>query len=150
RAPHASEDAIEEGRRLFDQLECWKCHGRTGRGDGQSAPTQTDDNDMPIRPADLTQNWLFNGGGTVEDIFTRLRTGLDGTPMPSSSDLIAANVITEEQLWNIAHYVRSLSPERTPEPQEIVRAVRREGALPTSPDDQAWSDVPASYIPLVG
>jgi DMSO reductase family type II enzyme heme b subunit len=150
RAPRASSDAIEEGRQLYDRLECWKCHGRAGRGDGASAPTQTDDNDMPIRPADLSQNWRFNGGGTVEDIHMRLRTGLDGTPMPSSSDLIAANVVTEDQLWNVAHYVRSLSPEKTPEAREIVRAVLRTGELPTTPGDEAWSDVPAAYIPLVG
>lgn len=150
RAPRASADAIEEGRQLYDRLECWKCHGRAGRGDGPSAPTQEDDNGMPIRPADLTQNWRFNGGGTVDDIYMRLRSGLDGTPMPSSSDLIAANVVTEDQLWNVAHYVRSLSPEEPPAPREVVRAVLRVGALPTTPDDDAWGDVPASYIPLVG
>jgi mono/diheme cytochrome c family protein len=92
RAPRASTEAIEEGRQLYDQLECWKCHGRAGRGDGPSAPTLEDDSGMPIRPADLTQNWRFNGGGTVQDIHMRLRTGLDGTPMPSSSDLLEANV----------------------------------------------------------
>ncbi|HEX6306620.1 MAG TPA: c-type cytochrome [Longimicrobiales bacterium] len=150
RATGRSEEAIAEGRELFDRLECWKCHGQTGRGDGPSAPTQEDDNGWPIRPADLTQNWRFNGGGTVEDIYMRLRSGLDGTPMPSSSDLLAANVITEDQLWNIAHYVRSLSPEDAPEPQEVVRAVLRAGDLPATPDDEAWADVPAFYIPLVG
>jgi DMSO reductase family type II enzyme heme b subunit len=150
RAPRASDDAVEEGRQLYDQLECWKCHGLAGRGDGTSAPTQEDDNGMPIRPADLSKNWLFNGGGTVQDIYMRLRTGLDGTPMPSSSDLLDANVITEPQLWNVAHYVRSLSPERTPVPREVIRAVLRDGALPTTPDDEAWADIPASFVPLVG
>lgn len=149
-APRASAEAIEEGRQLFDRLECWKCHGRAGRGDGPSAPTQEDDNGMPIRPADLTQNWRFNGGGAVEDIYMRLRSGLDGTPMPSSSDLLAANVVTEDQLWNVAHYVRSLSPEEPPAPNEIVRAVLRAGELPAGPDDEAWTDVQAAYIPLVG
>ena len=80
RAPGASDERLAEGRALYERVECWKCHGQEGRGDGQSAPTQTDDNDFPIRPADLTENWLFNGGGTVEDIYRRFRTGLDGTP----------------------------------------------------------------------
>ena len=150
RAHGGGEDGIAEGRELFNRLECWKCHGNAGRGDGPSAPTQEDDNGWPIRPADLTQNWRFNGGGTVEAIYTRLRTGIDGTPMPSSSDLIAANVVTEEQLWNVAHYVRSLSPERTPQAEEVVRAVLRAGALPGGPEDEAWDDVPRFYIPLVG
>lgn len=150
RAPRATEEAIAEGRELFDRLECWKCHGQAGRGDGPSAPTQEDDNGWPIRPADLTQNWRFNGGGSVDDIYMRLRSGLDGTPMPSSSDLLEANVVTEDQLWNVAHFVRSLSPADPPEPQEVVRAVLRFGELPASPDDEAWADVPAFYIPLVG
>jgi DMSO reductase family type II enzyme heme b subunit len=86
----------------------------------------------------------------VQDIYMRLRTGLDGTPMPSSSDLLDANVITEPQLWNVAHYVRSLSPARTPVPREVIRAVLRDGELPTTPDDEAWADIPAAFVPLVG
>lgn len=148
-APGASEERIAEGGQLYDQLECWKCHGAEGRGDGTSAPTQQDDNGNPIRPANLAQNWRFNGGGTVEDIYARLRTGLDGTPMPSFSDLIEAEVITDDQLWNIAHFVRSLSPEDPPEAQEVIRA-RLVSAVPTAVDDSAWNDVVPAYIPLVG
>ncbi|MGH7445359.1 MAG: c-type cytochrome, partial [Longimicrobiales bacterium] len=148
-APGASDEAIAEGRQLYDQLECWKCHGRQGRGDGTSAPTQQDDNGNPIRPANLAQNWHFNGGGTVEDIYARLQTGLDGTPMPSFSDLIEADVITDDQLWNIAHFVRSLSPEEPPEAHEVIRA-RLVAAVPTAVDDSAWNDVEPAYIPLVG
>src|SRR3989337_1657010 len=86
------------------------------------SPTLKDDWDQPIRPADLTQSWNFNGGSTVEQIYARLRTGLDGTPMPSFSDAIDANVITDEQLWRVAQYVRSLSPEQQPRPQDVIRA----------------------------
>src|SRR3989442_10574201 len=41
-----------------------------------------------FRSADLHQSWRFRGGPTAADIYRRLRTGLDGTPMPSFSDLI--------------------------------------------------------------
>jgi mono/diheme cytochrome c family protein len=147
RAPGASDDAIAEGREFYQQVECWKCHGQEGRGDGQSAPTQTDDEGFPIRPADLTEPWLFNGGGTVEDIFRRLRTGLDGTPMPSFDE----NLLSDEQLWSLAHYVRSLAPEASPpRVREVVRAAPHEGPLPSSPTDSAWNDVESFYIPLVG
>lgn len=151
RAPGASDERLAEGRALYERVECWKCHGQEGRGDGQSAPTQTDDNDFPIRPADLTENWLFNGGGTVEDIYRRFRTGLDGTPMPSYSDLIEAEVATEEELWSLALYVRSLSPEKAPRVREVVRAARVErDDLPSSGADSAWADVERFYVPLVG
>jgi DMSO reductase family type II enzyme heme b subunit len=150
RAPRATPEALAEGRRLYDEIECWQCHGQAGRADGTSAPTLEDDNGHPIRPADLTQNWRFNGGGSAEDIFIRLMTGLDGTPMPSQADLIDGGVITEEQLWQVALYVRSLSPDRPPRVPDVVRAALRPDALPASLEDPAWDDIEGHYIPLVG
>lgn len=149
-APRMTDEAIESGRRVYQQVECWKCHGQEGRGDGASAPTQTDEQGYPIRPADLSENWLFNGGGTVEDIYTRLLTGLDGTPMPSFADLVDGGVITEDELWHLAGYVRSLSPEKAPRVRDVIRAALVEGELPSDPADEAWEDVERFYIPLVG
>jgi DMSO reductase family type II enzyme heme b subunit len=149
RPSRASDEAIEEGRQFYDSIECWKCHGTNGRGDGASAPTQEDDEGYPIRPADLSKPWRFNGGASVEEIYRRLRTGVDGTPMPSFSDLIDAGFLTDEQLWNVAHFVRSLGPEQAPEVREVVRAARVE-TLPAGVDDPAWEDVEAFFIPLVG
>lgn len=149
RAPGGGDDAVAEGAEIYERIECWKCHGRAGRGDGQSAPTLEDDDGLPIRAADLTAGWTFNGGSSVEAIYTRLRTGLDGTPMPSFSDLIDAEVVTDEQLWNLAHYVKSLSSE-SPPVREVVRAALTDGELPAAPDDERWDEVERSYIPLVG
>ncbi len=149
RAPGASAEGIEEGARVYRELECFKCHGNAGRGDGPSAPTLTDDWDHPIRAANLAEGWTFNGGGEVEQIYTRLRTGLDGTPMPSFSDAVEGGVITEEQLWRVAQYVRSLSPNRPPV-REVIRAVRVEGTLPSGPADSAWGAIEPAFIPLVG
>src|SRR5207249_4759061 len=102
----------DEGRKTFEKLECFKCHGQGGRGDGKSAPTLKDDYGHPIRAADLTESWKFRGGNTVDQIYTRLRTGLDGTPMPSFQEAIENKLISDEQLWRLAQYVRSLSPEK--------------------------------------
>ena len=149
RAQGGGAAAVEAGGQKYQELECWKCHGRTGRGDGESAPTQEDDNGFPIRPADLSQPWLFNAGGTVEDIYRTLRTGLDGTPMPSLTDALEGDIVSDTDLWNIAHYVRSLTPE-DPALREVIEAPRIEGALPASPDDSAWNAVPRVWIPLIG
>ena len=151
RAPRAREERIAEGAELYQQIECWQCHGQAGRGNGNSAPTLEDDLDFPIYAVDLTRSWLFNGGGTPQDIYRRLRTGLDGTPMPTFSDLIDSGIITDDQLWSLVHYVRSLSPERAPEVREVITAsLQTEGELPTAPDDERWDEVEAFYIPMAG
>ncbi|HEV8264098.1 MAG TPA: c-type cytochrome [Gemmatimonadales bacterium] len=145
-----SADALRIGRQFYDSIGCRKCHGDRGRGDGPSAATLKDDAGMPIFAADLTENWRFNGGGTAEDIYHRLRTGLDGTPMPSFSDLLDQKFLTDEQLWRVAQYVRSLSPAEPPVVRDVIHAPQRQGQLPRAPDDSAWAAVEAYWFPLVG
>src|SRR5258705_241610 len=143
-------DALRVGRQFYDSIGCRKGHGDQGRGDGPSAPTLKDDAGRPIFAADLTLNWRFNGGGTVEDIYHRLRTGLDGTPMPSFSDLLEQKFLSDEQLWRVAQYVRSLSPPEAPGVRDVIHAPLLAKALPHSPDDSPWAAVDASWFPLVG
>jgi DMSO reductase family type II enzyme heme b subunit len=151
RPGRASDDRLAEGRIFYDSIECWQCHGDQGRGDGPSVPELEDDWGFPSRPADLTKNWLFGGGGSVEDIYRALLTGLDGSPMPANSDLLDAGFMTEEQLWSVAHYVRSLSPERMPRTREVIRVERAEpGEVPGTVADERWEEVESFYIPLVG
>jgi len=142
-------DALRVGRQFYDSIGCRKCHGDLGRGDGPSAPTLKDDAGHPMFAANLHENWRFNGGGTVEDIYHRLRTGLDGTPMPSFSDLIENKFLTEEQLWRVAQYVRSLSPADAPVVRDVVHAPLTK-TLPHAPDDSAWTPVDVYWFPLVG
>jgi DMSO reductase family type II enzyme heme b subunit len=146
--PGGGDQAVADGKAMFTKLECAKCHGVAGRGDGKSAPTLKDDWGHPIHAADLTEGWKFRGGRDVPAIYARLRTGLDGTPMPSFADAIEQKLITDEQLWHVAAYVQSLSPE-TPAVREVVRA-RLVAALPAAPDDSAWAPAERFWIPLVG
>ncbi|HSJ15145.1 MAG TPA: c-type cytochrome [Longimicrobiales bacterium] len=148
RAPGVSDERLVEGKEVYRRMECWRCHGDAGRGDGASAPTMADDDDFPIRPVDLTEGWYFNGGGSAEEIYRRFRTGLDGTPMPSYSDALAEGVVTDDELWSLAHYVKSMSGD-APRVREVVVARRIEGALPTSPADSAWAGAERFYVPLV-
>jgi len=121
--------SIKHGQELFQKLECWKCHGQEGRGDGPSASTLTDSNDQPIRPYNFAAGSRFKCGTTNGDVWKIFMTGLDGTPMPSFAD-----VIKPEEAWDLVHYLRTLqvthkSPElalwlTTKEGQEIVSAQR--------------------------
>src|SRR2546430_361921 len=109
-----------------------------------------DDAGCPIFAADLHQGWRFRGGGSGADIYRRLRTGLDGTPMPSFSDLIDQKFLTDEQLWRLAQYVRSLSPPEPPEVRDVIHAPQIAGTVPVSPDDSVWRRVSRYWFPLVG
>ena len=141
---------LTRGRQFYDSIGCRKCHGDQGRGDGPSAPTLKDDAGFPIFAADLQQSWRFRGGGTTADIYRRLRTGLDGTPMPSFSDLIDQKFLTDGELWRLAQYVRSLSPPASAEVRDVIHAPQITGPLPVSPDDSAWRRLEHSWFPLVG
>lgn len=125
--PKLTLDSIKHGKELFTKLECWKCHGPEGRGDGPSAATLTDSNDQPIRPFNFASGSRFKCGSTNRDMYRDFMTGLDGTPMPSFADNIKP-----EDAWDLVHYLRTLqvyhkSPEltlweSTKEGKEIVEA----------------------------
>ena len=148
--PGGGDEALESGRAAYETLECWKCHGESGRGSGQSTPTLEDWREFPIRAADLTEPWNFNGGGTPAMIYRRMMTGLDGTPMPAYSDAVASAVVSAEQLWHVAHYVASLAPEPKPRTADLISAARVEGDLPDSPDAEAWAESRPAFVPLAG
>jgi cytochrome c oxidase cbb3-type subunit I/II len=111
--PKLTVESIKHGHELFLKLECWKCHGQEGYGDGPSAATLTDSNDQPIRPYNFTAGSRFKCGATNQDLYKIFITGLDGTPMPSFAD-----VVKPEEAWDLVHFLRTLqvthkSPELT-------------------------------------
>jgi mono/diheme cytochrome c family protein len=101
--PAVTLDGIKHGKELFTKLECWKCHGPEGRGDGPSASTLTDSNEQPIRPYNFAEGSRFKCGTTNHDLYKIFMTGLDGTPMPSFAD-----VIKPDDAWDLVHYLRTL------------------------------------------
>ena len=127
-----SVQSISRGQELFQKLECWKCHGQEGRGDGPSASTLTDSNDQPIRPYNFAAGSRFKCGVSNRDLYKIFMTGVDGTPMPSFAD-----VVKPDEAWDLVHYLRTLqvthkSPELTlwvgtKEGAEIVNAQKIKG-----------------------
>jgi DMSO reductase family type II enzyme heme b subunit len=146
RRVRSSAESIARGRELYvGEIECARCHGNAGRGDGPSAFELTDNAGNVIYPADLTQPWHFRGGGAAEDIYLRLHTGMTGTPMPSFADSLA-----EEDTWHLVNYILSLSPETPPEPAVLLVSHYLAGPLPANLDDPAWAEVEPAYYPLTG
>jgi len=107
----ANIESILRGRELFQKVECWKCHGPQGHGDGPSASTLTDSKDNPIRPYNFSTGTRFKCGATNQDLYRIFMTGLDGTPMPSFAD-----VIKPDEAWDLVHFLRTLQVSiKTPE-----------------------------------
>ena len=108
--PAATIESILRGRGLFQKMECWKCHGPAGHGDGQSAKTLTDNKENPIPPYNFSTGSRFKCGVTNRDLYRIFMTGLDGTPMPSFADDLQPG-----DAWDLVHFLRTLQPLDTPE-----------------------------------
>ena len=143
----AMESLVEAGRTVFEDSDCWECHGTAGRGDGPKADELKDDWDYPIWATDLESGWKFRGGSTPRETYVRLSTGLDGTPMPSY-----AETLTEDERWQVAYYVASLEERGTRESARpvVISATRVDGELPGGPEDPAWDAAGEIWIPLAG
>ena len=147
-----SSESIARGKELYEgSIECVKCHGPAGRGNGPSAFELTDNAGNPIFPADLTQLNTFRGGAAPEQVYLRLRTGLTGSPMPSFAD-----ALSEEQTWDLVNYIFSLSAEELPEPAVLLVSKHISGSLPdrlNQPEQNItpanWGVTPA-YYPFAG
>jgi len=112
--PPETTEGIGRGKQLYKKLECWKCHGQEGRGDGPSAPTLTDSKERPIVPYDFTTGERFKCGQSNRDLYRIFMTGLDGTPMPSYFE-----DIKPDQAWDLVHFLRTL--QVNPEKQMAMR-----------------------------
>lgn len=109
-APIFTAEHVAAGKQAFLTRGCSKCHGEDGRG-------QTPDNlrgDLkdfwghPTKAADLTSGML-RGGRRPEDIYRRIYSGINGTPMPSFQSVLANE---PETYWNLVAYVLYVSNRR--------------------------------------
>jgi mono/diheme cytochrome c family protein len=144
-APSATSESAEQGKKVFADTGCVKCHGTLGRGDGPSAPTLMDDWNHPIRAADLSQSWTFRGGSSREDIFRTLSTGLNGTPMPSFADSL-----TPEQRWQVTDFISSLSGTAGPGYTNIVIAKHVEDSIDLAKGAASFATAPVARLAIIG
>ena len=119
--PPTTEASVAHGKELYEKLQCGKCHGERGKGDGPSAGGLKDDagNVVPVR--DFTSG-QFRGGSERKDLYYRFMTGMDGTPMPSFGDSIEKPA----DRWALVDFVMSLreTPAAKPRPADPILAGR--------------------------
>jgi mono/diheme cytochrome c family protein len=101
--PAKNAASIAEGKELFTKMNCFTCHGESGRGDGLSAPTLVDDSGSKIRPRDFGNPAVFKSGYATKEIVRTILTGFNGTPMMG----LDSSVLKKEDAWKIAYYVET-------------------------------------------
>ena len=147
--PPASPETIAQGRELFIKLECNRCHGEAGRGDGNNAMNLKEDwYDEPIYPRNLTAGWVFRGGRRPRDIYRNIMFGLNGTPMPAHIDeeLLAR----ESDRWALVLYVLSLGPDTEPQVRSTIIVKYTGEAIPLDASHPLLAQPESFYIPLAG
>jgi len=158
------EASLKRGRELFysDVASCYKCHGDSQLGDGQDTDydawftwrknlNEVSDvaernklideylalGALPPRtakPRDLRVG-VYRGGRRPLDIYRKINSGINGTPMPGLKPTEAtpdapvdpAKAATPEDLWHLVHYVLSLPYEPLSQPPEDLERKLREG-----------------------
>jgi mono/diheme cytochrome c family protein len=101
--PRTTPALVARGRKLYRELSCASCHGEEGRGDGSSAAELKDYAGRSLHPTDFTLG-ILTGGADARQLYLRIATGLNGTPMAEYGD----DVVTPADRWALVEYLRSL------------------------------------------
>ena len=119
--PAYDEASVRLGRELFIKSSCYQCHGADAKGQTEwlSAEFLAAQEAAPVAQqlkinydawgyaapaADITARML-HGGRRPIDIYRRIYTGINGTPMPAFGDVFADN---QDAIWHLVHYVRHI------------------------------------------
>jgi mono/diheme cytochrome c family protein len=133
---------VEKGKELYVTMGCNTCHGKLGRGDGKKPEEMLDDWGYPLNPRDFALG-LYKGGGKPDQLYTRVMTGLNGTPMTG----YWKDAMTPDERWAIVAFVLSIGTPRNIEHPSHGTIEMAEGVLPAGIDDAKWQAVPASAVP---
>jgi mono/diheme cytochrome c family protein len=122
--PPRTADTIHQGAVAFAEFSCVKCHGPNARG-SKSADVGQDIWGRTAYPANLAMGML-HGGRRPVDIYRRIYSGINGTPMPSSKDPNTAIGETPEQrsdrIWHLVHFITAVI-DNNGVPDEAQRAI---------------------------
>jgi mono/diheme cytochrome c family protein len=143
--PPFDADSVAMGKEIFQKRECYKCHGRDGRGGlaggievGKDAWGQT------TAAADLTSGML-HGGHRPLDVYRRIYAGINGTPMPEFKNLLANE---PESVWHLTHYILDLADQRRRGVQIPLGAASGGGAAEQPPAGRSGAEPDDASSPV--
>lgn len=107
--PEMTEESILSGHRIFLEKACNKCHGKYGRGGSMgNVEVGVDAWGNKAAAADLSSG-MFHGGGRPIDIYRRIYSGINGTPMPAFNKTFAE---TPDDIWHLVHFIKATGERR--------------------------------------
>ncbi len=135
--PAATPEILARGKALFTEQKCYRCHGNSGKGDGELSDSLLDAWKHAVFVHDVTNPMAFKSGSTPREIFRTLSTGLDGSPMESFSH------IPEADRWALVHFVRSrfIKDWVKAETETNVNSYQVEFELSTEVDSPVWEGI---------
>jgi mono/diheme cytochrome c family protein len=139
--PPRTAETVLDGAAAFAEFSCVKCHGPDARG-SKSADVGQDIWGRTAYPANLAMGML-HGGRRPIDIYRRIYSGINGTPMPSSKDPNTAIDETPEarsdRIWHLVHFVTAVIEDNRvpPECQEVIDEALEKQAAPAAPERKA-------------
>jgi len=146
--PPITPESIAAGAAIFQKRECFKCHGRDGRG-GLAGGTEVGQDSWGHKAAaaDLTSGML-HGGQKPIDVYRRIYAGINGTPMPAFKDAFAD---APDAIWELTHYVLDLADKRRQGVQFPVGAGAKPASAPpvaAEPTSESTSTPAATEAPV--
>ncbi|MCA9259964.1 MAG: c-type cytochrome [Planctomycetales bacterium] len=107
--PEMTAETVAKGHAWFLKQACNKCHGKDGRGGSVgNVEVGQDAWGHKAAAADLTSG-MFHGGGRPVDIYRRIYSGINGTPMPAFEQIFREN---PDAIWHLVHFIKDLGERR--------------------------------------
>lgn len=119
--PEMNEETVALGKQAFLTKGCSKCHGEDGRGHTQENVGQ-DAWGNTVHAADLTSGML-HGGRRPIDVYRRIYSGINGTPMPAFSSSLA---VEPDTFWHLVYYVLRVAEQGGQESAQAAGAANAE------------------------
>lgn len=107
--PPMTEATVRAGHEAFLGKACNRCHGKFGRGGSMGGvEVGLDAWGNKAAAADLSSG-MFHGGDRPIDIYRRIYSGINGTPMPAFETVFRDD---PDAIWHMVHFIKATGDRR--------------------------------------